>query len=91
MFALCASLFGDGPFLSKYVLGAVELAAALHPPWTLWITIDDAAMELWGAALRRVPNVHLVRMAAAVEMVGTEDVRHSRTRRSTTQLAPLGS
>ena len=64
-FALCACLFGDGPFLSKYVLGAVELASELKPPWALWIVIDNAALELWGAELRRLPNVHLVRMTAS--------------------------
>ena len=82
VFALCACLFGDGPFLSKYVRGAVELAAQLVLPWVLWITIDDAAYAVWGAALERVPNVHLVRVAPA-----PRDDRLARTK-STPQRPP---
>ena len=69
---LVASLFGGESCHPMYALGALQLAANLPAPWSLWLAIDIATMERFGEVLRSAPNLHMVLIVQAPELAHQE-------------------
>ena len=72
---LVASLFGGASCHPMYVLGALRLASELPIPWSLWLAVDESTLAAWEHLLSAAPNVHIVVVRRAEQLVKGKRVK----------------